>query len=277
MVKKIMKQGLIRFPFYIVVFFLTYVGGMFVRRPKQPEFDTSWEEGRKRIFEKGIEHWENQCDVLRVKRQGIDVLEIGSGNGQWLIAFTRFANRVCGIEPNEKIYRYSLEKIKEYHVENMVEVKKAPAEHIPYGEREFDLVFCAGVFMFTRQDKALKEFNRVLRDNGQLLITANGLGYFVMYLLNGLRYFSVEKTAYGLKGMLNTWIKWSTGKQIGVCAVSHSEMKKKLARNGFELFDTRIWLSMELYPLEHLGFVTNYAFLSRKKLSSSSCVTSQNS
>ena len=119
--------------------------------------------------------------------------------------------------------------------------------------------------MFTNQKQALKEFNRVLKENGLLLITANGLGYFIMHILNGMRYFSFEKTRYGLMGLVSTLIKWLTGKQFITCAVNHTEMKQVLVQHGFELQEARIWIDMELYPLEHFGFVTNYAFIAQKK------------
>ena len=158
-----------------------------------------------------------------------------------------------------------LEKISEYKAQNKIEVKNTFAEDIPYNDSSFDLLFCSGVFMFTKQDKALSEFNRVIKDGGKLLITANGIGYFIMYLLNGMRYFSTKKTRYGLKGLVTTLVKWITGKQYGVSAVNHNEMREKLKEHGFELYDTRLWIDMDLYPLEHLGFPTNYAFVARKK------------
>ena len=42
--------------------------------------------------------------MLNLIQKGIDVLEVGSGNGQWLIAFSKFANHVEGIEPDKKYW-----------------------------------------------------------------------------------------------------------------------------------------------------------------------------
>ncbi len=167
-------------------------------------------------------------------------------------------------EPGKEIIEFSRKKIKEFNVSNKIITHQAFAENLPQENEVFDLVFCSGVFMFTKQNKALIEFSRVLKKDGIVLITANGLGYFIMYLLNGIKYRSIKKTQYGLVGIANTLIKWIVGKQFGVSAVSHTEMKDKLLKNGFELYDTRIWLAQELYPLEHLGFVTNYAFIAKK-------------
>jgi SAM-dependent methyltransferase len=256
---------LLKIPCYLIAFLITYVGGLFVPRPKEQEMDISSEAERERIFDQGIEYWEMLLGLLGLNIKAIDVLEVGSGNGQWLIAFSHFAKRVCGLEPNEDAREYSAKKIKEFGLEDKIELNGAGAENIPYEDQSFDLLFCAGVFMFTNQKLALKEFNRVLKGNGILLVTVNGLGYFIMYILNGMRYFSINKTYYGLVGLGSTLLKWFTGKQMTTCAVSHTEMKQILEEQGFELKESRIWIDMELYPLEHFGFVTNYAFIAQKK------------
>ncbi|WP_417326349.1 class I SAM-dependent methyltransferase [Halarcobacter sp.] len=249
--------------FYLFTIAIMYIGWIFVSK-KGKEPDTSWEVGRKRIYDLGIEYWESELEKLNLREEGIDVLEVGSGNGQWLISFSKFANRVEGVEPGKEIIEYSKEKFKEYGVEDRIKVHQSFAEKLPQEDNAFDLVFCAGVFMFTEQKKALREFNRVLKNNGKVFVTVNGLGYFIMYLLNGMRYLSLNKTRYGLSGIFNTIFKWIFKKQIGTCAVSYNEIKKMIEKEGFELIDTRIWLAQELYPLEHFGFVTNYAFILKK-------------
>ena len=120
--------------------------------------------------------------------------------------------------------------------------------------------------MFTQQELTIKEIVRVLKSGGKVCLAVNGLGYFVMYILNGLRYKNVEKMRYGLNGLFATCIKWVFGKEISGWpkAVSCEEMAKSLQAHGLELHDTRIWLAQPLYPKEHLGFVTNYAFIAKK-------------
>ena len=263
-----MKQ-VIKFPFKLLftllIYVVTYLGWLIIGRKKSKENDVSWETGRQRIFDFGIDYWENKLQELNLKKDGIDVLEVGSGNGQWLIAFSRFANRVEGVEPGYEIIEYSREKLKEYGVDKKVNVTQSFAEELPFEDKSFDLLFCSGVFMFTNQEKALKEFSRVLRDNGTVVITVNGLGYFMMYLIDGMKYKSVDKTRYGILGILNTFIKWAFKKQIGTCAVSYNEMNKKFNQENFNVVDTRLWLPMDFYSLEHAGFTTNYAFTARKK------------
>lgn len=261
------KRGLLyRIFLKITVFVVTYGGALFVRRPRnEVEPDTTWEKSRKDILSYGIEYWVNlirqlgQCDLDQ------RVLEVGSGDGQWLVAFTQCAREVVGIEPGNETFPLTLQTLDEYRCLDKVEAMQAPAEEIPLEGQSVDLIWCIGVFMFTRHQEALSEFQRVLRPGGRLVITANGLGYFLKYVLDGIRYRSRRKTNYGLNGIYNSWYKWLTGRQLGTSAVSHAEMIKLLDTAGFDLQDTRLWLAHNKYPLEHLGFATNYAFIAVKR------------
>lgn len=228
--------------------------------------DTSWEFGRKLIFDLGISYWKDMLLDFRLDIKDREVLEVGSGNGQWLIALDALESRkVVGVEPNDNIREYSLERMEEYSKIGRIKVDNASAESLPYPDASFDCVLCMGVFMFTRQQKALEEFHRVLRPGGQLVLTVNGLGYFIMKAKDGILFSKVKEIRYGLSGIINTLLKWATGFQAGTSAVNVSEMRNILKEREFQL--QRVWLhnSIDLYPLEHCGFPTNYAFRAVKK------------
>ena len=240
--------------------------GRFWPKPSEPEPDRSWETGRERIYALGIDYWQQQLALLGMTAPNGKVLEIGSGNGQWLLAYAHHARQVIGIEPGEAIAHYALERIA-HHPEtaDKIRLQLGKAEQLPFPDNYFDRVLCAGVFMFTQQDAALKEMSRVLKPGGKLALTVNGLGYFIMHLLNGLRYQSVSKARYGLNGLTATLLKWWTNKEIdGPKAVNHNQMEAWLAHHNLALKDTHIYLPEPLYPEEHFGFVTNYAFIATK-------------
>ena len=119
--------------------------------------------------------------------------------------------------------------------------------------------------MLTRQKLALKEMGRVLKPGGKLCLIANGLGYFIMNVLDGFRYKNVKSMNYGLSALFVTLLKWWFKKELSVPkAVNHREMKKLCSKYGLELYETKLFLSQNQYPKRHLGFSTNYAFLIRK-------------
>jgi SAM-dependent methyltransferase len=63
---------------------------------------------------------------------------------------------------------------------------------LPYADASFDAVWCWGVIMFVDRDLTLREFNRVLRPGGRLLLGAvNSTGRWAYKLVasaNPLRY-----------------------------------------------------------------------------------------
>jgi ubiquinone/menaquinone biosynthesis C-methylase UbiE len=230
--------------------------------------EISWESGRQRIYQLGIGYWRKQIELLGIEAPDGRVLDVGSGNGQWLLAYAQDSAEVIGVEPDERIREFSIKKIAEWAERaRVIKVVASQAENLPFRDNYFDQVLCAGVFMFTNQDEALKEMSRVLKPGGKMCLTVNGLGYFLMYILNGFRYKSVSKMNYGLRGVTATLLKWCFRKKINQPkAVNPIEMKEWLRKYGLSLHSARIYLQQNLYPKKHLGFPTNYAFLATKNL-----------
>ncbi|MCG8612099.1 MAG: hypothetical protein MI864_16355, partial [Pseudomonadales bacterium] len=110
-----------------------------------------------------------------------------------------------------------------------------------------------------------REMVRVLKPGGKLFMGVNGLGYYWMYVLNGLRYKSTAKMRFGLRGLFASWLKWMGMGQVGATCVTHNEMKVMFNRHGLDLIQSRLWLPQDYYPLEHFGFPTNYGFVAVKR------------
>ncbi len=246
----------------LVLFVLSFPFSFIWRKTTgKRHWDTSWEYGRELIYAQGISYWKELLLDFRLSLEGKSVLEVGSGNGQWLIACDELgADKVVGVEPNDAVREYSLDRLKEYGKADRIAVHNASAELLPFEDESFDCLLCMGVFMFTQQKKALQEFSRVLRPGGQLLFTVNGLGYFLMNIKRGVLFSQFNEVRYGLVGFFYTLLKWIFGFQYSTTAVNVAEMKKMLETYGFNL--ERVWLhlNLEFYPMEHFGFPTNYAF-----------------
>lgn len=242
--------------------------GLLWKRPPSTDPDITWETSRNRLYDCGLPYWENELVEFGLKPNNSTVVEVGSGNGQWLLAFAKNANKVIGVEPNDLVRNYAKGKIaEEVERSKKITLHASSAENLPVKDAIADIVLCAGVFMFTNQQKALTEMVRVLKPGGTLCITANGLGYFVMYILDGLRYRNVQKMRYGLAGFIATIYKWCSRKHLSklTSAVSHNEIKRMFEEQGLTLNDTKLWLDKTShYPLEHMGFATNYAFIATK-------------
>lgn len=103
-----------------------------------------------------------------------DVLEVGCGFGRLFPYYSDLNVKVHAIDISKKMIKEAKKRINC----NIVEVKKAEAEKIPYLDNTFDYVICMGVFDCLEQEKALSEMLRVLKLNGRLLITGKNITYF---------------------------------------------------------------------------------------------------
>lgn len=263
---KVVKRRLLNLAINSFSWFLARFVGRFTKRPHQSEWDSSWEAGREMIYGLGLDYWRSQIEKFGIQAPGGCVVEVGPGNGQWLLAFAHDAREVIGVEPNDKVRAYAAEKISEHpDLARKIQLKAASAERIPVSNHYADTVLCAGVLMFTEQDRAIAEMARILKPDGKICITANGLGYPLMWIREGIRHRSYEKVRFGLRGLFSTILKWMGKTPPYPTAFSVSEIKAKFEKEGLELLDSRVYLEMEAYPRDQFGFPTNYCFIGQKK------------
>lgn len=250
----------------VLSYTMTYGGYIFARRRSgEKEPDTTLEAEKRMIYDDGIDYWHGKLREMGLLKKGSSVLEVGSGFGQWLIAFARDAAEVAGIEPNARIRGESLEKIREFGLEERISVLDASAEHIPFPDGRFDVVLCLGVFQFTRQNQALKEISRVLKPGGTLGLAVNGIGYFLMCAANGIKFGRLDITCHGLSGCIATVLKWLTGRDLGfTTGVSGAEMRRRFAAAGLRMKEFAPWVDTDGLPLRKAGFVVNYLFIAVK-------------
>lgn len=227
-----------------------------------------WDEYQRSIFERGIPYWRNKLvDDLGVQVAGKVVVEVGSGPGQWLIAASEDAERVIGVEPNE-LYREDSQRNVDRLVPGVsnIEIRDGSAEMTLLPDNCADVVLCLGVLMFTNHDTAIREMVRILRPGGELVVTANGLGYFWNYVVEGVRGRNPAPTRYGLQGLANSFLKTRFDKRApGPRAVNEKVIRQAFDSVGVELVGVRLWLPEDIFPLERFGFTTNYAFFGRKR------------
>ena len=253
--------------FNIGVFLLTYLGGSLFtpfRKGKKP--DISREHAQKIIESLPVEHWRAHLTKFGLTENGKNkkILEVGSGGGQWLATLGDLYMEVHGVEPNDELRLISKKRILKTKNSDKIFVEKSGAENLPYDDQMFDVVICIGVLMFTDQKQAFGEFSRVLKSNGKLVVTANGIGYFVMYIQNGMQYFSIEMCRYGVIGIFSTLLKRVANYNKFVSAVDLSEMRQLGRQFNLEIKDWFPWAAINSFPLKKFGFVTNYAFIFQK-------------
>ncbi|MGB6874050.1 MAG: methyltransferase domain-containing protein [Dehalococcoidia bacterium] len=147
---------------------------------KVKEQYTSWaatyDEEKVAIFARAGYSYEEFMDCF-IKccglKDGMNILDIGSGTGLTAIALAKALSGNCkivGIEPIEAMATSAKANIKKERLEDVIMIEKAPAESILGGDSAYDLVTCTFAIRHMNIDKALSEFIRVLKPKGKIVI-----------------------------------------------------------------------------------------------------------
>ena len=101
------------------------------------------------------------------------VLDVATGAGHTAFTFAPYVKRVVAIDLTEEMLVKCNELATRRGITNF-ETKNADAEDLPFDDSMFDLVTCRlALHHFPNPDRALNEFNRVLKSGGVLGLTDN--------------------------------------------------------------------------------------------------------
>ncbi len=125
-------------------------------------------------FAPGLDYYVERVD--RLLFHGKRVLDAGCGAGQWSLALARRFEQVEALDLSRRRLRVLRAVADRMGISN-VRTCLGSLEQLPYVEGVFDAVFCYGVIMFTRVERTLAEFHRVLRPGGRLYLCLNADGW----------------------------------------------------------------------------------------------------
>ncbi len=101
---------------------------------------------------------------------GKTLVDLGCGSGFWLTAYADEAERVIGVEPDERLVPTAGAR------DARVEVRHGSAEHIPLADASADVVHARFAYFFPPDcAPGLNEVMRVLRPGGALVVVDNDL------------------------------------------------------------------------------------------------------
>lgn len=111
--------------------------------------------------------------------EGKKLLDVGCGKGIFTAALKARGYDACGIELSDELLRIAKEK------NSGMDFRKGSATEIPFPDESFDFLICVEVLEHVPDtDAALKEFSRVLRSGGKMIIIDKNRyslhpGYFI--------------------------------------------------------------------------------------------------
>ena len=116
------------------------------------------------------EAWESLLASLVAGAVGRSAIDMGTGTGQFAIYLGRLGFRVIGIDISEKMIRKARENAQEYGLR--IDFQTQDAEDLLFKDDTFDVIVSRNL-LWTLPDpgKALKEWRRVLKPTGTLIVS----------------------------------------------------------------------------------------------------------
>jgi ubiquinone/menaquinone biosynthesis C-methylase UbiE len=169
--------------------------------------DLAW--GSKEFFD-AVENFRYHIQPFMHELAGFDryrgkrVLEVGCGLGTDLVQFARGGAIVTGIDLSSTSIELVKKRFALYGLS--VDARTADAEHLPFDENSFDLVYSFGVLHHTpNTQKALDEVYRVLKPGGECTIMLYHKHSLHVWL--GVAWHWLRGTPRRVNSLLEDWVR----------------------------------------------------------------------
>ncbi len=113
-----------------------------------------------------IEYINNRFEIYKKNI----IVDIGSGTGKLSELLIPISKQIVAVEPNDKMRSAAESKLTKY---NNYKSVNGTVENTTLKDRSIDLITIAQAFHWFNIDKAKKEFQRILKSDGSVLIIAN--------------------------------------------------------------------------------------------------------
>lgn len=179
-------------------------------------------------------------DKRRVLPEVLDsdrtILDIGCGIGQSFLAM-ECAGRICiGIDIEEEVVRYGIEKYGD-----RIQFILSGAERIPLPSNTIDLAYSRVALPYTNIPGAIREIRRVLRSDGRIWMTLHGRSVIDEYMREAIRSFAIKRLIHVAYILVNGYLLKYFGLLFPFINGRYESwqdtdaMKSLLTRNGFEV------------------------------------------
>jgi SAM-dependent methyltransferase len=190
----------------------------------------------KRVYRGGLDPYRRRLTAVGLDRRE-HVLDAGCGLGQWSLALATTCGRATGIdmETERAAVCRLIGGVLGCSNTNFV---AGSLERLPFAAASFDGAISYSVLYFTDYCRAIAELYRVLRPNGLLYLSTNGIGrYLYDVVRNPDPVADFNPRRYGLRSLVNTALGRRTGlsARSGTAAMSPKGTLRALRSAGFEI------------------------------------------
>lgn len=225
----------------------------------------------KRVYSGGLAKYKKRLEAIDFTGAQ-NVLDAGSGYGQWSAALSRLNSSVFALELSNLRCEISDLVFRQLEFEN-IHVVNGSVTNLPFRDNYFDVIFSFSTIYQTDWKKSLNEFARVLRPGGKIYVNVNGFGWCLYNLLenpNPSADFNPRWHAF------KTFVKTTTGGIVFPSAdwvISPGQIRAELKKLGFDGIvidgDGKIVLtesreSISFYKSKYFGVTNVFEVCARK-------------
>lgn len=144
-----------------------------------------------------------ELSLDKSKYEGAKILDVGYGDGRNFPLYKNIGMHIYGIEITDTINQLCLERMKRLNIE--VTLKVGKNSNIPFEDETFDYLLasssCYYIDRGTSFDDNLKEYSRVLKRNGVLIVSVGEKSSFIFKdaFELGDSHFEIVNDTYGLR------------------------------------------------------------------------------
>lgn len=116
--------------------------------------------------------WRKKAIKILSDFQPESILDVATGTGDFAIAASKLTpKKIVGFDLSEQMLNVGRSKVKSLGLEKLIEFRKGDSEAMPFSDGQFDAIIVAfGVRNFENLENGLKEFRRVLKPDGVVII-----------------------------------------------------------------------------------------------------------
>ncbi|MCU0646919.1 MAG: methyltransferase domain-containing protein [Gemmatimonadaceae bacterium] len=165
-----------------------------------------------------------------------DVVDIGCGTGWMVRRLAATGATVIGVEPSESLVAAARA--------NGLDVRLGSAEAVPLPAGCCSMIVCGVALPYMDPIRATREWSRLLRPGGRVVLTTHGLGYPMRHLRSHGR--DLRAWVYAARMVLNTAVFAVLGRRlpgsVGDTLCHTTRMLSRLYQAaGLELVSAREW------------------------------------